>query len=128
MPSTSMSLRRNDAAAVEITALAPGAGPPANKMATRFKVVVCFDGAARGLDIAADSRDESLVAIGPIVRHAASASQGERQSQRRPSTPSRQADAANTTMPAVVMRQRRSELLSGNVGANHISRSCRPAP
>ena len=30
-----MPCRRNEAAAVEITALAAGAGPPANKMATR---------------------------------------------------------------------------------------------
>ena len=30
-----MPWRRNEAAAVEITALAAGAGPPANKMATR---------------------------------------------------------------------------------------------
>ena len=32
MPSTSMLFRRNETAAVEITALAAGAGPPANKM------------------------------------------------------------------------------------------------
>jgi hypothetical protein len=31
-----MPLRRKEAAAVEITALAAGAGPPANKMATRL--------------------------------------------------------------------------------------------
>ena len=31
-----MPLRRNEAAAVEITALAAGAGPPANKIATRL--------------------------------------------------------------------------------------------
>ena len=30
-----MSLRRNAVAAVEITALAAGAGPPANRIATR---------------------------------------------------------------------------------------------
>src|SRR6516225_7245922 len=35
MPKTSMPWRRNEAAAVEITALAAGAGPPANKIATR---------------------------------------------------------------------------------------------
>src|SRR4051794_18455134 len=35
MPTTSMPLRRNEAAAVEITALAAGAGPPANRIATR---------------------------------------------------------------------------------------------
>ena len=35
MPRTSMPCRRNEAAAVEITALAAGAGPPANRMATR---------------------------------------------------------------------------------------------
>ena len=37
MPTTSMSLRRNETAAVEITALAAGAGPPAKRMATRRK-------------------------------------------------------------------------------------------
>ena len=31
-----MPWRRNEAAAVEITALAAGAGPPANKIATRL--------------------------------------------------------------------------------------------
>jgi hypothetical protein len=35
MPMTSTLWRRDDAAAVEITALAAGAGPPANKIATR---------------------------------------------------------------------------------------------
>src|SRR5215470_6326569 len=35
MPRTSMPWRRNDAAAVEITALAAGAGPPAKRIATR---------------------------------------------------------------------------------------------
>ena len=35
MPKTSMLLRRNETAAVEITALAAGAGPPANRIATR---------------------------------------------------------------------------------------------
>jgi len=34
MPTTSILLRRKEQAAVEITALAAGAGPPANKMAT----------------------------------------------------------------------------------------------
>ena len=33
-----MSLRRNAVAAVEITALAAGAGPPANRIATRRKL------------------------------------------------------------------------------------------
>ena len=37
MPSTSVPSRMNEVAAVEITALAPGAGPPANRMATRRK-------------------------------------------------------------------------------------------
>src|SRR5689334_641974 len=35
MPNTSIPWRRNETAAVEITALAAGAGPPANRMATR---------------------------------------------------------------------------------------------
>src|SRR4051812_40742493 len=44
MPMTSISLRRNELAAVEITALAAGAGPPANKMATRRKLVWVLGG------------------------------------------------------------------------------------
>jgi hypothetical protein len=36
IPKTSMPFRRNVAAAVEITALAAGAGPPAKRMATRL--------------------------------------------------------------------------------------------
>jgi hypothetical protein len=43
---TSMLLRRKETAAVEITALAAGAGPPANKIATRR----IFDGISGGLD------------------------------------------------------------------------------
>src|SRR5688500_13154886 len=51
MPSTSMPLRKKLMAAVEITALAAGAGPPANRIATRLKSVgVCF-GTSKGDDI-----------------------------------------------------------------------------
>src|SRR5262245_23471870 len=39
-----MSLRKNELAAVEITALAAGAGPPANRMATRRMWVSVFGG------------------------------------------------------------------------------------
>ena len=39
-----MSCRKNDTAAVEITALAAGAGPPANKIATRRMAVSVFGG------------------------------------------------------------------------------------
>ena len=46
MPTTSMSLRRNAVAAVEITALAAGAGPPANRIATRRKLCRIFGGRA----------------------------------------------------------------------------------
>src|SRR6187549_2938004 len=51
MPSTSMSLRKNAAAAVEMTALAAGAGPPANKIATRLSEVVFLPGPERVLDM-----------------------------------------------------------------------------
>src|SRR4051812_33928950 len=51
MPTTSMPLRRNETAAVEITALAAGAGPPANRMATR-----------RILLFAAGGRDRVVIA------------------------------------------------------------------
>ncbi len=42
-----MPLRRKATAAVEMTALAAGAGPPANKIATRLKLVSCLSGLAR---------------------------------------------------------------------------------
>src|SRR5262245_5420309 len=48
IPSTSISFRRNDAAAVEITALAAGAGPPANRIATRFSDALFLVGEERG--------------------------------------------------------------------------------
>src|SRR5688500_8555340 len=41
-----MSLRRKAVAAVEITALAPGAGPPAKRMATRLKLCCIRGGRA----------------------------------------------------------------------------------
>ena len=41
---TSTSLRRNEIAAVEMTALAPGAGPPAKRIATRRKWWEAFGG------------------------------------------------------------------------------------
>ena len=44
MPITSTSLRRNEIAAVEMTALAPGAGPPAKRIATRRKWWEAFGG------------------------------------------------------------------------------------
>ncbi len=37
IPTTCISLRMNETAAAEITALAAGAGPPANRIATRRK-------------------------------------------------------------------------------------------
>ena len=40
MPITSMPARRKETAAVEITALAAGAGPPANRIAARWKLWV----------------------------------------------------------------------------------------
>src|SRR5262245_2801927 len=51
MPTTSISLRRTDTAAVEITALPPGAGPPANRIATRLIFEGFFGGRANVLDI-----------------------------------------------------------------------------
>ena len=47
MPSTSMSLRMNESAAAEMTALAAGAGPPANTMATRWMGVIGVGGAGK---------------------------------------------------------------------------------
>ena len=46
MPWTSMWLRRNDTAAVEITAFDAGAGPPANRIPTRRM----FDSVEEGPD------------------------------------------------------------------------------
>jgi hypothetical protein len=53
-----MSFRKNDVAHVEITALAAGAGPPANSTATRLK----FDSDLAGLDnvLAIDSLSRTL--------------------------------------------------------------------
>jgi hypothetical protein len=45
-----MLLRKNDAAAVEMTAFAAGAGPPANKMATRLIGVVTAVGESSDID------------------------------------------------------------------------------
>ncbi len=56
MPITSMSFRRNDTAAVEITALAAGAGPPANTIATRRKLWCTFGG-----------RDNVVVLVGMLT-------------------------------------------------------------
>src|SRR5688500_5158691 len=64
MPITSIPWRRNETAAVEITALAAGAGPPANRMATRRKGVVGFGGGERLLVIA-------LPALGEVPGSAA---------------------------------------------------------
>src|SRR3954452_23143442 len=47
MPTTSIPLRRNETAAVEITALAAGAGPPANRMATRRMLLLAAGGRDR---------------------------------------------------------------------------------
>jgi len=46
IPTTLMPLRKNEAAAVEITALAAGAGPPANKIATLRIVLSSSEGLA----------------------------------------------------------------------------------
>ena len=46
MPTTSMPLRRNAVAAEEMTALAAGAGPPANRIAAR-RMLLCYTGASR---------------------------------------------------------------------------------
>jgi hypothetical protein len=57
IPTTSILARENEAAAVPITALAAGAGPPANRMATRriLLVFAAWDGESeRGV---ADIRD-----------------------------------------------------------------------
>src|SRR5438067_9280575 len=53
MPTTSISFRWKAAAAVEITALAAGAGPPAKRIATRLRLVAFFDGAESGPDMMA---------------------------------------------------------------------------
>src|SRR5512135_1142602 len=57
IPSTSTSWRRNALAAVEITALAAGAGPPANRMATRRIAVRSLGGWDRVVMVESSSRD-----------------------------------------------------------------------
>src|SRR3954447_14841305 len=47
MPTTSIPLRRNETAAVEITALAAGARPPANRIATRRMLILGAGGRDR---------------------------------------------------------------------------------
>ncbi len=47
-----MSLRMNESAAAEMTALAAGAGPPANTMATRWIGVWAWAGLESGLVMA----------------------------------------------------------------------------
>ena len=46
MPTTPMSFRKKAVAAVEMTAFAPGAGPPANRIATRRKLCCIRGGRA----------------------------------------------------------------------------------
>src|SRR5512135_3939639 len=57
IPSTSTSWRRNALAAVEITALAAGAGPPANRMATRRIAVRSLGGWDKVVMVESSSRD-----------------------------------------------------------------------
>ena len=46
-----MRFRKKDVAQVEMTAFAAGAGPPANRIATRRKLLECCGGVERELDI-----------------------------------------------------------------------------
>src|SRR5271166_1611836 len=62
MPKTSMSLRRKADAAVEITALAAGAGPPAKSMPTRrIWRGLCGDGEAEAEGDIRNSRRVTIV-------------------------------------------------------------------
>ena len=56
-----MPLRRNDAAAVEITALAAGAGPPAKRIATRRI------GLWRGADLGSEGEAEGMAGELPFT-------------------------------------------------------------
>jgi hypothetical protein len=68
-----MPLRRNEAAAVEMTALAAGAGPPANKIATRSinrAGIVGYN--ADSVEDAMESSDpSSIVLVCPTIQRLA---------------------------------------------------------
>src|SRR5262245_54736515 len=82
MPSTSQSLRRNDAAAVLITALAAGAGPPAKRIATRRREVFFFSGVESGLAMIGLVDKQWTAQQTRIVGHAVAAGQGKQQPQK----------------------------------------------
>jgi hypothetical protein len=53
IPKTSMLFRKNETAAVEMTAFAAGAGPPANRMAARRMFDCARGGRERGAGMGA---------------------------------------------------------------------------
>ena len=66
-PTTSISLRKNELAAVEITALAAGAGPPANRIATRRNGVAVLGGRERDIAVC-PIRDQVVLSLPRSVR------------------------------------------------------------